>query len=410
MAWWTVVGGRRLGRQHPVEGRVDQRPSRLQIRLEVRTAHASSSPSQAKRPGGGGAGLVLDQHLDAALRFVEVARAVAGQRDALLEDLERVLQRQVARLQRAHDLLEPREAVLKLEVGHRAPWSRRRDSRGFPRAAARAPRRRRDTSRQLRTMRRAGVRVKLYPRPSTASGDSESSRPAAEPSRWRERSSARCSARVRRRRAGRSSARRSRSVRATGLAARRPRSASATRCAARPSAASSAWRRRTRASSSRRARSRSGRRGIGQHAGGRASAPGGRGGRRAHGASPAAAAAVRSPTLSTTARFSRTTSSAALDGCGGAHVGDEVGDGEVHLVAHGGDHRHLGGRDGPGQHLVVEGPQVLERAAAAAHDDHVHAAQRVQLARRPGRPRPPHRRPAPGPAPARCAPRRSGGR
>ena len=69
-----------------------------------------------------------------------------------------------------------------------------------------------------------------------------------------------------------------------------------------------------------------------------------------------------------------------VGGRGGAHVGDEVGDREVHLVADRRDHRDLGGGDRAGQHLVVERPQVLERAAPPSHDDHVDAAERVELA------------------------------
>src|SRR5437868_15448037 len=87
--------------------------------------------------GDAGPALVLDEDLDAALGVVEVAGAVAGQADALLEDLQRLFQRQVAGLQRADDLLETGQAVFKFEVGHHAPGSRRRDSRGFLRAGER---------------------------------------------------------------------------------------------------------------------------------------------------------------------------------------------------------------------------------------------------------------------------------
>ena len=80
-----------------------------------------------------------------------------------------------------------------------------------------------------------------------------------------------------------------------------------------------------------------------------------------------------------------------------ARIGDEVGDGEVHLVADAADDRQRAGMDRARQLLVVEGPQVLERAAAARQDEHVaFGARRGQLRARapaPG-PRP---RPAPGP-------------
>ena len=53
----------------------------------------------------------------------------------------------------------------------------------------------------------------------------------------------------------------------------------------------------------------------------------------------------------------------------GAHVGDEVGDRRVDLVPDAGDDRHRRGGDGAGDGLLVERPQILERAAAA-RDDH----------------------------------------
>src|SRR5690606_22336004 len=46
-------------------------------------------------------------------------------------------------------------------------------------------------------------------------------------------------------------------------------------------------------------------------------------------------------------------------------------------VADGGDDGDGGGGDGAGQTLVVEAPQVLDRAAAAGDDDHVRAGYRA---------------------------------
>lgn len=54
---------------------------------------------------------------------------------------------------------------------------------------------------------------------------------------------------------------------------------------------------------------------------------------------------------------------------GGAEIGDEVGDGDVGFMADGGDDGNGGGVDGAGDDLLVEGPEVFERAAAAGHDD-----------------------------------------
>ncbi len=54
---------------------------------------------------------------------------------------------------------------------------------------------------------------------------------------------------------------------------------------------------------------------------------------------------------------------------GGAHVGGEIRQGDIHLMAHGRHHRQTGVEDGPGQVLVVECPQVFQ-AAAASGDQH----------------------------------------
>jgi hypothetical protein len=57
---------------------------------------------------------------------------------------------------------------------------------------------------------------------------------------------------------------------------------------------------------------------------------------------------------------------------GRAHVGDEVGDGEVDLVADRAHRRHRAGRERARHHLFVERPQVLEAAAASRHHHHLH--------------------------------------
>src|SRR6185369_5465866 len=96
-----------------------------------------------ERPRAEGAAVVLGEHLDALLGVLEVAGTASRQANALLEDLQRLLERQIARLEPAHDLLEPRQTVLKFEVGHPAPSSRSRARRGFRAAAAREWRHRR---------------------------------------------------------------------------------------------------------------------------------------------------------------------------------------------------------------------------------------------------------------------------
>jgi len=61
-------------------------------------------------------------------------------------------------------------------------------------------------------------------------------------------------------------------------------------------------------------------------------------------------------------------------GSGGAEVGDEVGDGEVGLVADGGDDGKLGDGDGAGEGFVVEAGEVFGGAAAAGQDDELDPA------------------------------------
>ena len=68
----------------------------------------------------------------------------------------------------------------------------------------------------------------------------------------------------------------------------------------------------------------------------------------------------------------------------GAQVGDEIGDGHVGLVADRRDHRHRRGGDGPGDGFFVERPEIFDRPAAAAGDDHVHALDAGDLPQRPG--------------------------
>ena len=60
-----------------------------------------------------------------------------------------------------------------------------------------------------------------------------------------------------------------------------------------------------------------------------------------------------------------------VGGRGGPGVRHKVGNGDVRLMAYGGDHRGLAGVDGAGHPLIVEGPQVLHRAAAPAGDDDI---------------------------------------
>ena len=55
-------------------------------------------------------------------------------------------------------------------------------------------------------------------------------------------------------------------------------------------------------------------------------------------------------------------------GRGRAQIGHEIGDGHIRLMSHRRDHRHRAGRNRARYGLLVEGPQVFERSAAAPHD------------------------------------------
>ena len=58
-------------------------------------------------------------------------------------------------------------------------------------------------------------------------------------------------------------------------------------------------------------------------------------------------------------------------GRGSAQIGHEIGDGDIGLVAHGGDHGHGTGGDGARHGLFVEGPEIFQGAAAAGDNHHV---------------------------------------
>ena len=65
--------------------------------------------------------------------------------------------------------------------------------------------------------------------------------------------------------------------------------------------------------------------------------------------------------------------------CGCTQVGDEIADGEIGFVADRGDHRNLRRGDGAGECFIVKSEEVLERATTAGDDNHVDAAQAIQV-------------------------------
>ena len=64
-----------------------------------------------------------------------------------------------------------------------------------------------------------------------------------------------------------------------------------------------------------------------------------------------------------------------------AHVGDEVGDGYIGLMAHGADDGRDTGGHGAGHDFLVEAPEIFQRAAAAGEDQGVEALGVRQLQR-----------------------------
>ena len=86
-----------------------------------RSTLTASSSSSAERLGAERPALVPRQDLDPLLRLVQILGAAPGEAHAFLEDLERLLQRQIPRLELVHELLEALEGVLKPDVGHHAP-------------------------------------------------------------------------------------------------------------------------------------------------------------------------------------------------------------------------------------------------------------------------------------------------
>ncbi len=60
-------------------------------------------------------------------------------------------------------------------------------------------------------------------------------------------------------------------------------------------------------------------------------------------------------------------------GCRRPVIGHQVGDGDVALMAHGGDHRNRAGGKGARHDLLVEGPQILQTAATPADNQGIQA-------------------------------------
>ena len=122
VAHGAVKGGGRaaLGGQDALERRVHRARAVLHVGLEIE-AHPCLSSSHVEGLRAEQPALVLGEELDALLRFLEVLRAAAGEPHPFLEGLQRLLEGQVAGFERVHDLLEPRQRVLKLDVGHLAP-------------------------------------------------------------------------------------------------------------------------------------------------------------------------------------------------------------------------------------------------------------------------------------------------
>src|SRR5260370_23018772 len=65
-------------------------------------------------------------------------------------------------------------------------------------------------------------------------------------------------------------------------------------------------------------------------------------------------------------------------GRGSAHVGDEIGDGEIGFVADTGDYGYFRSEDGGGDFFFIESPEIFERATAAGEDQNVDHAPAIE--------------------------------
>ena len=63
----------------------------------------------------------------------------------------------------------------------------------------------------------------------------------------------------------------------------------------------------------------------------------------------------------------------------GAQIGDEIGDGEVGLVSHSGDHGNFRSRNCPREEFGVERRKVLGGAAAARDDDRIDIHRTIEM-------------------------------
>ncbi len=65
---------------------------------------------------------------------------------------------------------------------------------------------------------------------------------------------------------------------------------------------------------------------------------------------------------------------------GRAQVGHKIGDGEIGLVSHAGNHRHGGSGNRASDGFLVEGPKIFERAAAAGENHHIGEFGAIEIA------------------------------
>ena len=116
-------GGTDLRGQEAVEGRVDAARALLHVRGEVERDHVSLLVGSRRKARVGG-GAPRRRHASgsrSAAPLVQVARAARARPTPSSKTLSDSSRGRLPRLERVHDLLEPRQAILKLDVGHRAP-------------------------------------------------------------------------------------------------------------------------------------------------------------------------------------------------------------------------------------------------------------------------------------------------
>ena len=67
-------------------------------------------------------------------------------------------------------------------------------------------------------------------------------------------------------------------------------------------------------------------------------------------------------------------------GRGGTEISDEIGDGEINLMAHRRNHRNFRGGNGTGHHLFVEAPEIFQRPTTPGNENNIQRMPQLRKA------------------------------